>query len=164
MKNEGAFWSAVRERLHVPPFAVCRKLTDAFTAGTPDAFYVHAGITTYLELKYAPRWPVRADTVLVGLTPDQRMYLELLRGVGAPAWVLLGVERDVLLLEPGIIPNDQRVHTTALGTGAPGVRFRGRLPDLAAALIRLADEVLGPGAAAYRAGGGAGPTGDGKSF
>lgn len=105
--NEAGFWAKVRAALHVPPRQVCRKLTDAFTAGTPDAFYVIDGVVGFLELKYVPAWPKRAGTtVKVGLTVEQRRYLEMLRAAGARAHVLLGVARDVFLLAPDQIPAD----------------------------------------------------------
>lgn len=98
MRNEAAFWGKVRGVLHDPHARrVARKLTDAFTAGTPDCFYIIDGITGFLELKYLPTWPKREDTpVSLGssVSAEQRRYLEMLVAAGAPAHVLLGIGRD----------------------------------------------------------------------
>ena len=103
MRNEGAFWGKVREALHKPPVSLCRKLTDAFTAGTPDAWYAVDGRVGFLELKYLPAWPAK-DTTLVslghGVTLEQRRYLDMLVQGGVPAWVLLGVAKDMFILRP----------------------------------------------------------------
>lgn len=107
--TEAGFWDRVRDALHRPPRSVARKLTDAFTAGTPDAFYVIDGVVGFLELKYTPAWPARAGTrvrVGHGLTVEQRRYLEMLRGAGARAHVLLGVADRWFLLRPDQVPAD----------------------------------------------------------
>lgn len=110
--NEAVFWTRVRTALHAPPRWVARKLTDAFTAGTPDAFYVIDGVVGFLELKYLKSWPVRAGTLVRigdGVTVEQRRYLEMLRAAGARAHVLLGVAQEWFLLQPDQVPAENRI-------------------------------------------------------
>lgn len=106
MRNEGAFWGKVREALHKPPVSLCRKLTDAFTAGTPDAWYAVDGRVGFLELKYLPAWPAK-DTTLVslghGVTLEQRRYLDMLVQGNVPAHVLLGVGKQLFLLTVPVV-------------------------------------------------------------
>jgi len=143
--NEAAFWTKVRGALHRPPRWVARKLTDAFTAGTPDAFYVIDGVVGFLELKYLQEWPVRPGTLVKvgdGVTVEQRRYLDMLRAAGARAHVLLGVEREWFLLTPDQVPESNRLERWKLR--APNVP-QGSFDDLPRLGIVLS-QTLEPGA------------------
>ena len=108
--SEEAFRRRVRDALHQPPSSLCKRLHDAVVAGVPDCFYAFAGRVTFLELKWAA-WPKRERTpITVGLTVEQRRYLEELRGAGVAAYVLLGVgRREWWLLDPSDVPANLRV-------------------------------------------------------
>lgn len=146
MRNEGAFWGKVREALHKPPVSLCRKLTDAFTAGTPDAWYSVDGQVGFLELKYLPAWPAKAET-LVSLghevTLEQRRYLDMLEAGNVPAYVLLGVGKALFLLTVPVVNRiyaaneNGKVSREFLETAQSVVRVP-TLATLAAALRTLA--------------------------
>lgn len=103
--NESGFWTKVRGAINAHPRGIAHKLTDMFTAGTPDAFYCIHGQTGVLELKYVPKWPVRIVDVEVKLTENQRAWMLdwIDRGSGT-AHVLLGVEQDWFLLDVAEVP------------------------------------------------------------
>jgi len=103
--NEARFWDKVREAINAHPRGIAHKLTDMFTAGTPDALYCIDGRAGVLELKYVPKWPVRTDTVEVAVTENQRAWLLDWQEKGrGRANVLLGVEHFWYLLDLDEIP------------------------------------------------------------
>lgn len=144
--SEAAFWRRVRTTLHAPPTRVCRKLTDAYTAGTPDCYYVIDGRVGFLELKYRPRWPARPSTpVRPGVTVEQHRYLELLAGARAPAHVLLGIGRDFwALVHPTGLTPDGAYDAAALRRGRYGAVGR-RLAELVTTLARGPVGAVRPG-------------------
>jgi len=105
--NEAGFWTKIRGSINAHPHGVAHKLTDMFTAGTPDALYCIEGHTGVLELKYEPAWPKRSSTeVTVGLTENQRAWMLdwATKGWGT-AWVLLGVAQEWFLLQIDEVPD-----------------------------------------------------------
>jgi len=146
--NELGFWSKVRALFNAHPYALLKKLpAEGFGGkGTPDGLYVvDGGVTGLLEFKYEPAWPVRADTLVkVGLTTQQRAWLEEWCAKSGRGHVLLGVAKDWFLLElhevpPAVGDAEPRISRVALD----GIRrqYRGgtfkdlaRLPELLANL------------------------------
>jgi len=140
--NESGFWDRARNAINEHPHGVAHKLTDMFTAGTPDALYCIEGHTGVLELKYVQVWPKRAETnVPVGLTENQRAWMLDWKEKGwGRAHVLLGVEKDWFLLEMEEIPlaPAPRLHpmylegVRARGAGGTFKDLKGLLPALLA--------------------------------
>lgn len=139
--SEANFWRRVRGALHDPPRTLCRKLSDAFTAGTPDAYYVVRGTVGFLELKYKADWPVRVTTpVRPGITVEQRRYLETLVAAKAPAFVFIGIGRDFwALCDPRRLPHEDALSQESLRNGHYGV-VGNRLRSLIGVLERDAED------------------------
>jgi len=151
--NEAGFWTKVRGAINDTPHARAHKLTDMFTAGTPDALYCIDGVTGVLELKYVPAWPVRDATLIeVGLTEAQRVWLEEWRGrAGGRAHVLLGVAKDWFLLElhevppapaEGKLPRISRIALDAIRRQGRGATFKDLAGLLPATLAQQASPVV----------------------
>ncbi len=105
--NEASFWTKVRGAINAHPNGVAHKLTDMFTAGTPDALYCIRGHTGVLELKYVPKWPVRTGTeIAIELTENQRAWMLdwIGKGLGS-GFVLLGVAQEWFLLGVDEVPD-----------------------------------------------------------
>lgn len=118
MKNEGSFWTKVRNEFHKTPRQRLRRFTDNLGPGAPDGLYTANGVTGVLELKYLPRWPVRAGTKIKvgkdGLSEPQRMWLEDWEACGGRAHVLLGVDQEWFLLRLHEVPEDNYITRLAL--------------------------------------------------
>jgi len=80
---------------------VLQRLESPYTAqGIPDLVY-HIGHTTgFIELKYVKAWPKRSGTtVKVGLREAQVVWLHRWKRAGAMCFVLVGIGRDILLID-----------------------------------------------------------------
>jgi len=99
VKNEAAFWGAVRRSL-VAAGWLAWKVPAEIRKGLPDAFLMKEGWAAWVEMKYVPRWPARESTpVAIDVTPEQHAHLRDVREHGGNAFVLLGVEYEVFLLD-----------------------------------------------------------------
>jgi hypothetical protein len=102
MKNEAAFWSQyVRPLLHQPKkaFRWAWKIPAELRTGLPDVNYGNRQESGWIELKYAPEWPVRtSSTVHVAVTDEQYAHLREVHECGRPAYCLLGVDDWFFLL------------------------------------------------------------------
>lgn len=129
MKNEAAFWGAVRKRL-VDAGWLAWKVPAEIRKGLPDVFLGKNGGSAWVELKYRPRWPARDDTpVHVDVSPEQHAHLRDLRAADLDGFVLLGVEDDVFILDD-IAPMQKKTRAQLLaGHG------RCSLADLPARLL-----------------------------
>jgi len=85
-------WDALRPLLRgLDPVRV----ENLVQAGTPDVNYTRG----WIELKYAPRWPVRPDTPLKldHFTNEQRVWLTRRCAAGGRAFLVLKVGDEWLL-------------------------------------------------------------------
>jgi hypothetical protein len=127
--NEKGFWERrVKPALHNPDQGrVAKKVQDAYNGGLPDVACCVGGAAYWLELKYLPKRPVRATTMLhIKCTEVQRKWLTDWRAAGGMAWILLGVEEDWWLLSPDvpddIFEHDLDHYMTVHGTGKAGLQ------------------------------------------
>ena len=117
MKNEAAFWGAVRKRL-VDAGWLAWKVPAEIRKGLPDVFLGKNGGSAWVELKYRPRWPARDDTpVHVDVSPEQHAHLRDLRAADLDGFVLLGVEDDVFILDDIAPMQKKPVPSSSLDTG-----------------------------------------------
>lgn len=94
--SEAAMWQAIRPVLK--PLDPVRIESPLMGGGIPDVNYTHG----WIELKYAPGWPVRGGPLRVDhFTTEQRRWLTRRRKAGGRAFLLLKVGRSEWLLFGG---------------------------------------------------------------
>lgn len=93
-------WKALRERLR--PFGKVVRVENVVGPGTPDVCYCLRGVTGWLEMKHANKWPARETTPLVipSLTLDQVLWMKEWEQAGGTAWLYLTVGPVEFLLTP----------------------------------------------------------------
>ena len=109
MRNEAAFWADwLLSLLHRPAQRwVAWKVPAETREGLPDVWFANPGWSGWLELKYQPQWPVRAQTPIhVRVKAAQLAHLREVGISGQAAFVLLGVDREYFLLKPGLLRED----------------------------------------------------------
>lgn len=148
--NERDFYNKVRTVLHHPPFAQLKKLQDAVNPGLPDSVYVEAervwnqkdSLVAWIEFKYVPTWPKKEATLVkVGLTPNQRRWLQEWSEAGGHAFCLIGVDTTYYLFKspniPEALPNKTcHVGWASIEANMPDYRI-GSLDNLAQVLLDL---------------------------
>lgn len=98
--NEATLRNYVRPRLAAKGVLTTHH-EDALNAGIPDLSYSGGGVNGWIELKWLPAWPKRADTIVKidHYTKEQKHFL-LSRGrAGGRCWLLLRVGREHLLFD-----------------------------------------------------------------
>ena len=96
--NEATLRNYVRPRL-LGRGVLTTHHEDALNVGIPDLSYSGNGVNGWIELKWLPFWPVRADTIvrIPHYTKEQKHFL-LTRGrAGGRCWLLLRVGKEHLL-------------------------------------------------------------------
>ena len=104
--READFYAKVRERLHAPPFRVCKKLQDRFIKGVPVCVY-SLGLGTRstvgrIELKYHEHWPKRGGPLLLGVRVEQARFLEEWAATHGNGWLVVGIGLDVYVFKPPV--------------------------------------------------------------
>ena len=106
MGSEHSLWLVTRDKLR--QFGVLHRVENRLEEGTPDVAYSlrfppgpsgRVG-TGWLELKYAPAWPVNLDVPLIlphNLTDDQCIWAEGWCAAGGQYGLLVQVGRDYFL-------------------------------------------------------------------
>ena len=105
--NEKGFWNGwVKRLLHTPPDSVAWKIEDKFRMGLPDVLVCLQGRAMLLELKYLPDFPKRASTqVRTNLTGPQRQHLVTWLRAGGEAALVMGIGKEILVLDPLTCPD-----------------------------------------------------------
>jgi len=91
--SEANYWTKVRPMLFGwDPV----RIENRAALGTPDVNHIHG----WIELKWMPKWPVRADTPVTidHFTAQQKTWLRRRCVSGGKAHVLLGIGGDNLLI------------------------------------------------------------------
>jgi hypothetical protein len=98
--NEHGFIQAVHR--YLPDELLKWKINDGYTGGVPDAFYLGATQSLFVEYKYIKTLPKR-DTTLVRphLTEQQKLWLNRMCNFKQPVAVIIGTEKDqaVILID-----------------------------------------------------------------
>ena len=106
--SEARLWSYLRTG--VGPLWEAQRHEDRHSTGIPDVSYstTHHG---WIELKYLPKAPKRADAVLKieHFTPDQRNWLTRHGKRGGRCFLLLQVEQTYMLFSWEVVPKIGRV-------------------------------------------------------
>lgn len=91
--SENQFWTNAKTALR----GLDPQRIEGARAGTPDVNYADG----WIELKQVDSWPAREDTPLriAHYTPEQRTWHLRRSLAGGRIWVLLQVDRTVILLE-----------------------------------------------------------------
>jgi len=140
VKNEAAFWSDWLKRLlHQPARRMTAWKVPAETReGLPDCWFGHLAWAGWLELKYAPEWPVRPSTpVTIQVTAEQLAHLREAGIAGQAAFVLLGVDTEWFLLQPSGLRPDARLTHLELRAKAVAWGYRGQDDDLLLKALRV---------------------------
>ena len=95
--REGEFWRRVARGM-AGRWSACRH-EDTTRSGVPDVSFGLGGRQGWVELKVLPRWPRPETPVkMAHFTQLQRVWLVERGRAGGRCFLLLGVERDALLL------------------------------------------------------------------
>lgn len=98
--NEATLRNYVRPRL-LAKGVLTTHHEDALNTGIPDLSYSGGGVHGWIELKWLPAWPKRAETPvrIPHYTKEQKHFL-LSRGrAGGRCWLLLRVGKEHLLFD-----------------------------------------------------------------
>lgn len=104
--SEKNLWKRLRKGL--APYLELQRLEDRYSRGVPDVLYAGpkdvlggAGRIGVVELKYLRAWPKRATTVvrLPTYRQEQRLWLQRFGRLTDAAWLLLQVEKTILLFD-----------------------------------------------------------------
>lgn len=103
--SEADLWGRVRTGLS--PFGRLYRVENAVGDGMPDVHYLlhrrpaERAVYGWLELKYEPEWPVRADTpvTLTKLTLGQVTWHQEHVAAGGRAWTLAQISRSLVLMD-----------------------------------------------------------------
>jgi hypothetical protein len=112
--NERQWWSShVRKYWHQKSRGwTALKVQDSYNGGLFDTIDCWEGRVVAIELKWIEHWPARATTVVLkdqsegglGLSPEQRRWLEIWRDGRGLSYVMLGVAREWFLFSLDMVP------------------------------------------------------------
>lgn len=86
-------------------FGMVRRIENVLENGMPDVVVClqrakgGPGISSFIELKWAPRWPTRTPLRFAHYTPDQDAWLASWASVGGRCCVIAQVGQDFFLIE-----------------------------------------------------------------
>lgn len=101
--SENAFWKTLSKRMgQGNHWREATRHEDKLQLGIADVSFVNnAGAHGWMELKKVREWPKRLSTIvrLPHYTDHQRIFLKKKGEAGGNVWLLVKIERDVLLFD-----------------------------------------------------------------
>ena len=103
MGSEGGLYENIAPKLR--PYGRFERVENSISSGWPDLYYLVRGHSGWIELKYLPRWPKLATTLvrIPSLTREQTHWLGKEAQNGGRAYLLLQVERDYHLFDGALV-------------------------------------------------------------
>ena len=96
--NEHSFIRAVHRKL--PPHVMRWKIHDTYTGGVPDAWYAGPAGTLFVEYKYVVLPKKSTTRIKVGLSEQQRLFLDKLKEYHLSCAVIVAHDNGATVFSP----------------------------------------------------------------